>query len=481
MARLSDSPDGMPYPFGISAASGRPLSSLKDRVSSLVKEKEGEPSLSRLHLDLRLKTKLGTIVREKNNLKQTGWAVVYPYELDDQIKQNLDPLIQHRRAQVNNDKLFQVFDGERGYLPDDTAESWLRRRGVTLNIVNPSLGVPYYILLVGSAEQIPFSFQYSLDLFWAVGRLWFDEPDGFRAYAESVIRYETMAEVSVRKQVALFAPRHREDEATQLFVEDVAEPFAGENPDLFLNQVDGVQVKPFIEAAATRQSLFNLLDGSSGIGQPALLFSGGHGLYFSPEDPKHETSTGALLCQDWSGPGKLAREDYFEASDLPQNARIHGLIHFMFACYGGGWPQFDTFRDFNDPEAQISPRPRIAKLPQTLLSHPSGGALAVLAHIDRAWAYSFRAGSLAQTQGFSSILINLMSGDRIGEACDAFNLLQASSQQALNQLLPKVVRDEAVNEVTLANKWVALNDARSYVVLGDPAVRLRVEDMAPAQ
>ena len=402
-----------------------------------MREKEAEPAIPDLQIDQRLKTPLGTIVRDKNDLKQTGWAVLYPPGLDDRIRQNLQPLIQHRQAQVNHDKLFKVFDGETGYQPGDTAESWLRARGVTPNIVNPSLGVPYYVLIVGSPEQIPFRFQYALDLFWAVGRLWFDDPDDFRAYAESVIRYETMPEVSIRRQVGLFAPRHEFDKATQLFADDVAEPFAGGNPDLFLNQVEGVQVRPFIEEAATRQSLFNLLNGSVDMGQPALLFSGGHGMYFPSDDHKQAVSTGALLCQDWSGLGHVAREDYFEASDVPKNAKIHGLIHFMFACYGGGWPQFDTFRNFKDPEKQISPRPMIAKLPQALLAHRDGGALAVLAHIDRAWAYSFRAADLAQTQGFSSVLINLMSGDRIGEACDAFNMLQASTQQELNQFSPQ--------------------------------------------
>jgi hypothetical protein len=46
--------------------------------------------------------------------------------------------------------------------------------------------------------------------------------------------------------------------------------------------------------------------------------------------------------------------------------------------------------------------------------------------------------------------------------------------QRQRSLLPGQVTD-----AVLANRWVARDDARNYVILGDPAVRLRVDDMAP--
>src|SRR5215831_4234041 len=71
-------------------------------------------------------------------------------------------------------------------------------------------------------------------------------------------------------------------------------------------------------------------------GMPAILMSGSHGMVFRPDDERLPGCQGALVCQDWAGFGKITESDWFAASDLPQDAAIHGMIHFLFACYGGG-------------------------------------------------------------------------------------------------------------------------------------------------
>ena len=91
------------------------------------------------------------------------------------------------------------------------------------------MGVPFYLLLVGSPEEIPFEFQYMLDIYWAVGRLHFDDPDDYRRYAESVVAYETAATVPHTKTTAIFATRHKLDRATQMFA-DHGRPAAGAGP-----------------------------------------------------------------------------------------------------------------------------------------------------------------------------------------------------------------------------------------------------------
>ena len=141
-----------------------------------------------------------------NSLEDVGWGVIFAPNVDAKIKDALQPLIDHRKEQGANP--FVIYDQD-GYRPGETAFDWLKRRGTRLDVVDPNQGVPFYLLIVAPPDVIPFEFQYMLDLYWAVGRLWFDTPDEFRRYAESVVQYEKAATVPTTRQLALFAPGAR--------------------------------------------------------------------------------------------------------------------------------------------------------------------------------------------------------------------------------------------------------------------------------
>ena len=236
-------------------------------------------------------------------------------------------------------------------------------------------------------------------------------------------------------------------------------------------------IQPFVGDPATKDTLQRIWTGSIDRGPPALLFTGGHGKSFRADDPRQAESQGALICQDWPSYGQVQRDQYFDASDLGAGARVHGLVHFLFACYGGGWPENDSFRRMESTPKPISPRPMMTRQPQALLAHPAGGALAVLAHVDRAWAYSFRASKNAQIQGFRDVIGRIMRGERLGQATDQFNIRWAALSTKLSETLDQSRMGRQVDPRNLVNQWVARDDARNYVLFGDPAVRLRVEDM----
>jgi hypothetical protein len=71
-----------------------------------------------------------------------------------------------------------------------------------------------------------------------------------------------------------------------------------------------------------------------------------------------------------------------------------------------------------------------------------------------------------------------MKGDRVGQATDLFNLRWAVLSAELADYERNRTRSPGeISDIVLANRWVARNDARNYLLFADPAVRLRVEVM----
>jgi hypothetical protein len=151
------------------------------------------------------------------------------------------------------------------------------------------------------------------------------------------------------------------------------------------------------------------------------------------------------------------------------------MIHFFLACSGAGTPDFDNFNRMGQPE-RVAPHAMTARLPQALMAHPGGGTLASLGHIDKAWASSFQSTrGKAQTQGFRDVVGQLMAGTRVGHATDQFNTQWGTLSTELVELLDERSAGGAVSDAELLSLWIARDDARNYVILGDPAVKLRAQ------
>jgi hypothetical protein len=412
---------------------------------------------------------------EPNDLSEAGWGLVFPAKSDpSRVLKSLEPLISWRREEAGEHAV-RLFVHDDGYFENDTAAGWLRRHNVSLSVVDPTLGVPYYLLLVGKPNEIPFEFQYELDLYWGVGRVDFEELDDFRSYAESVVRSEKRnASVLEARDLVLFAPCHDFDRATQLFSQDVAIPLAfGSEGRPRLGERQGFGLRHLLGERATKAALTDVLRGGQSRPAAALVLAGSHGLSMTSDDYRQRVHQGALICQDWPGYGHIAQEHWFGASDVPDDADLIGTMYFLFACYGAGVPEFDNFsRDSGEP-ARLAPASFSARLPQALLAQKAGGALAVLGHVDRAWTSTFRTRGIgAQTQGMRDVIARLLKGDRIGYATDVFNMRWAALSVHLSEVLKDRAAGASLTEADFAAQWCARDDARNYIVLGDPATRL---------
>lgn len=416
-------------------------------------------------------------------LDQTGWGLILARDdpQADAIYDALQPLLAHRAAQAG--PLYQEYRGpDRGYRANETKLQFLARHQVDVTGPVQPTNMPYYLLLAGSPTDIPFHFQYQLDVQYAVGRLAFDTPAEYAAYAASVVAAETRPDFVQPRRAAFFSVANPNDEATNRSHSRLMQPLTP-----VLQGYEGWQVALHQEESARKVDLAHLLGGDA---TPSLLFTASHGLGFPTGDARQRAAQGALLCQDWPGPfpAQTIQPDwYFAAGDVAADARLHGLMAFFFACYGAGTPAVNDFDHLARETAHLGDQPFVAQLPQRLLSHPDGGALAVIGHIERAWPHAFSwAGAPAQLHAFQELLSKLLAGYPVGFALETFNEryaeLATELTQALQTYKPLVkagLEPSRVEVVRLSGLWTAHNDARGYVVLGDPAVRLRLGPPLP--
>lgn len=393
------------------------------------------------------------------DLASAGWGIVFPPGVAPEVREALQPLVCHRReaaAAVERRRFQELY-----YRPRQGKRDFLAMNGaMPAGAVDPDR-VPYYLLLVGDPREIPFSFQYDLGVQYAVGRLSFEAPEEYAHYARSVIEAESRG-IRRDRRALLFAPQHPDDPCTVDTVEKLVRPLG----ERFADQGDW-QVATTVGAEADKAALRRALGGDRGDQNPAILFTVSHGLgYWRPDHPLKGSHQGALVASDWPGPGSgpVSPDFCFAAQDLDDGADVGGMMSFHLACWSAGTPEHDYFLP---EQKRIAEHDFIARLPQRLLAHPAGGALAVVGHVDRAWLHTFLWKELSQITLFESALADLMNSSPVGWAMRCFGEYYADLANDVLSAKSGELSDERYLEI-----WTSFKDAGGYVILGDPAARL---------
>ncbi len=418
---------------------------------------------------------------DPTKLSDAGWAVIFSAKdsKTPEIKGALKELLDLRQSQAG--ERFKIYEGATGYRPGETKMKFFDRLKIGDGPADPEQ-MPYYVLIVGSPDDIPYRFQTQVDVMRGVGRVYFETMQEYANYAHSVVMAET-GKIKLPRRAAFFGVANPDDKATQLSAKYLVNPMIEKMKKLqpFTKYLENGgqrtkvdldwQVDAYLAEAATKAQLSHLLGGDQ---TPALLFSASHGMEFNPNDPRQIPHQGALLCQDWPGPtawrGEIKPDLYFSGDDLASDSKLLGMIAFFFACFGAGTPKLDEFaKQAGKKDRQtIAPRDFIAGLPTRLLGH---GALAAIGHVERAWGYSFVSPAAgAQNGAFESTLRLLLSGDPVGWTTESFNLRYADLASDLTTAIEDL--EYGANPYDVAGMWTSHNDARGYVVIGDPAVRI---------
>jgi hypothetical protein len=416
---------------------------------------------------------------DPRNLGRVGWGIIWPptplTASEEAHRSLLAELIAHRGKEMGGAPPQFHYRENSDY--DDFL--WEEGRSIEPGDMKPGV-VPYYLLIAGPPSRIPWEFQQYLDAEYAVGRLWFDDPEDCKRYIQSLLDYERGAVRPATGRDLLFVgAAHEENRATQnsanhlvlplsehLLEEQQAGRLAANIAVLLGNRPAG---------GAYKADLLNALwqaDQPLGARRiPSLFFFAGHGLEFETPSPEQVLKQGALICQDW--PNWLAPPrpaHYLAAEDLSPARDLAGLVAFSFACYSAGTPRLADWQRpslFRSPK-KIAEAPFVARLPQKMLA---GGALAFIGHVSKAWESSFLgvSGSHAQLGGFTSTIDELLRGSRIGHATDYMNTrwLHMTSQ------LERWVTGKKRSKPETIALWQARNDIRGLAILGDPAARMQ--------
>lgn len=409
-------------------------------------------------------------VRDPGDPRAAGWTFLVnaadPHLAA--ITEALRPLAEHRGMDDPGQPLLY-----RNESADDWFE-WLNDEYHSLSLHGRR--TPQYVLLVGTPQQIPFGFQSVFATVANVGRVDFESIDQLRAYVEKLLRLEAAVEPVVAREAIVFAPDAGRPDPTYFSRRYMAEPIADHVADAF-----GFATRTIVGEDATKSALTTALRAS----RPALVFTASHGIGATNEPFDVQRQLNGAICCQTAGP--LTRDDLFSADDVSHDEPfLEGSVVFQFSCFGYGTPaESDYAHWLDDVPARYTDRDFVAALPRTLLAHPRG-PIAYIGHLDTAFLHAFADVEAPDTMSrwhtrivpFVEAIDDLLGVQPPGLALQGMSTRYGTLNALITSTYDRHRRGKftwtSVSKSQFLDRWITRGDAQNYMVLGDPAARLRV-------
>ena len=441
-------------------------------------------------------THLSNQSADPNDLEQQRWGLVIPQgEEGQRLKSLIQPLI-NRRQEQQGGRPIQIFEVPPDMSPVDAA-LWKKKTFESGGVFADD--VPRYVTILGDLHQVSLGLQQVLCSDSFPGRLCFDAEADYERYVQKVLDWEKNPSAAEKAQ-AIYHTVHDGTAATTVGYRALIKPgmdlmrrkMEEDKQTLALMRPGGrppVDLLP-IEALVESGDLYNPLQDqllkSVNTSLPSVLFTLSHG---SGPPRAGWGSSGDKLAKQ--GALSFGANGHFSAADLGDAPFVPGGIWFMLACFGGGTPAVSPYfhwlqglkeqgqfrgrvEGVLDALPKTGERPFVAQLPKAALAS-SKGPLAVMAHLDLAWTYSFQdldSGATNRPARFMTIVRRLLEKKRAGVALQELLRFLGQVESELAMQADAKAMGMPENPARQGHLWMLRQDLAGYVLLGDPAVHL---------
>jgi hypothetical protein len=409
---------------------------------------------------------------------RVGWGIVLPESRADEKDKAraLDAPECIRRLVEERSTPFAAQGGAPVFrYREDLDDDLLRRYALDGTASDPSLtglrgvgpaAIPWYLLIVGSPAEIPWSVQYRWQLDAFVGRLDLD-PDGLERYVDALLSNWTGSGARRRTPV-VWAVDHGARDITRLMRRTIADRIA----DAFrtdrhrdFDMTGGM----LSDGDATGDALVRALVER----RPGFIATTSHGVTDPPDDP------GAMAAQL----GHLVDADAVPV--LPSaigDGAVHGAIWYAHACCSAGCGEASAFAGVAPADSRLGRTlaglgqvgARTSPLPRRLLGGPSP-ARAFIGHVEPTFEWTLRDPRNGQTLTASIVeamygRLHLASRPPVGYALDAYWRAAGGLWRDYLNAKESVAERPSQGFDRVRRAKLVASDREAMVLLGDPTV-----------